>query len=346
MKTEMDMGSRAVAVSGLAKYFDTSRPWLNRLLEGAPKQVMRAVDDVSFSIERGKTLALVGESGCGKSTVARLLVGLHQATHGEIRVFGQDIGVVKTKAGKALRQKIQMIFQDPYASLNPRWRIKRIIAEPMLEHQLVQGEAEIEKRVAELIATVGLSTADLNKYPHQFSGGQRQRISIARALATQPDFLVCDEPTSALDVSVQAQILNLMKDLQKNHGLTYLFISHNLAVVSYVADEVAVMYMGRSVEMADKDSIFCAPLHPYTQMLLEAVPDLEMSGKARQAPLGEVSSSSNPSRGCAFQPRCRHAVARCAEERPEMRRVEHTLVACHLAKPQWLNARQSASEGS
>ncbi len=339
MKSVKKIDGPAVEVSQLSKHFDTSRPWLNRLLEGKPKQVMRAVDGVSFSIERGKTLALVGESGCGKSTVARLLVGLYQATDGEIRVLGQDVGTMKTKAGKPLRQKIQMIFQDPYASLNPRWRIKRIIAEPLVEHKLIRNKKDIEQRVAELIVIVGLSVADLNKFPHQFSGGQRQRISIARALATQPEFLVCDEPTSALDVSVQAQVLNLMKELQSKQGLTYLFISHNLAVVSYVADEVAVMYMGRIVEMGDKSTIFSAPLHPYTEMLLEAIPDLEMTGKERSVTTGEVSSTSNPVAGCAFQPRCRYAVERCKAERPEARRIGSATVACHLAEPGWLAER-------
>ncbi|MGH8034215.1 MAG: ATP-binding cassette domain-containing protein, partial [Lysobacterales bacterium] len=239
-----------VHASDLAKTFDVSAPWLNRVLERQPRQLLRAVDGVSFDIARGQTLALVGESGCGKSTVARLLVGLYEPTRGGFEFDGQDAhAAFKTAEGRKLRRRIQMIFQDPYASLNPRWTVENIIAEPLREHDILTDRAALKERVGELLKSVGLSPLDRPKYPHQFSGGQRQRISIARALATQPEFLVCDEPTSALDVSVQAQVLNIMKDLQRQQGLTYLFISHNLAVVRHVSDQVGVMYLGRLVEL-------------------------------------------------------------------------------------------------
>ena len=245
-----------VRAHDLARTFDVSAPWLNRVIERKPRQLLHAVDGVGFEIEKGKTLALVGESGCGKSTVARLLVGLYEPTRGGFSFDGQDAhAAFKGKGARAMRRRIQMIFQDPYASLNPRWLVQDIIAEPLREHGLITEAAALKARVGELLTSVGLSPQDMAKYPHQFSGGQRQRISIARALATEPEFLVCDEPTSALDVSVQAQVLNIMKDLQKKQGLTYLFISHNLAVVRHVSDQVGVMYLGRLVELADKQQL-------------------------------------------------------------------------------------------
>jgi peptide/nickel transport system ATP-binding protein len=225
-----------------------------------------------------------------------------------------------------------MIFQDPYASLNPRWKVLDIVGEPLREHGLVDDKAALHKRVGELLLQVGLAAADVEKFPHQFSGGQRQRISIARALATQPDFLVCDEPTSALDVSVQAQVLNIMKDLQRKHGLTYLFISHNLAVVRHVADQVGVMYLGRLVELADKATLFAAPRHPYTRMLLDAIPDIHMSGRARTPVQGEVPNPLNPPSGCSFNPRCPHANERCRTERPAQLSFKGVLVACHAVE--------------
>jgi peptide/nickel transport system ATP-binding protein len=322
-----------VQVRDLAKVFDVSPPWLNRLVERKPRQWVHAVDGVSFAIDRGKTLALVGESGCGKSTVARLLVGLHAPTRGDVRFDGQATDATRNAAElRALRRRMQMIFQDPYASLNPRWKVLDIVAEPLREHGLVvhrQGIAETRARVVELLLSVGLAAADCEKFPHQFSGGQRQRISIARALATQPEFLVCDEPTSALDVSVQAQVLNIMKDLQRSRGLTYLFISHNLAVVRHVADQVGVMYLGRLVEVSDKADLFSRPRHPYTRMLLDAIPDIAMSGRARTPVQGEVPNPLNPPSGCAFHPRCPHANARCSAERPSLTLVHGVQVACH-----------------
>jgi len=328
-----------VEVTDLAKTFDVSAPWLNRVVERKPRQFVHAVDGVSFTIEKGKTLALVGESGCGKSTVARLLVGLYQPTRGTVRFDGQATDVARDAGElRTLRRRMQMIFQDPYASLNPRWKVLDIVGEPLREHGLATRSKskdtgdEMHARVAALLLQVGLAAADTEKFPHQFSGGQRQRISIARALATQPEFLVCDEPTSALDVSVQAQVLNIMKDLQRERGLTYLFISHNLAVVRHVADEVGVMYLGRLVERAHKSELFANPRHPYTRMLLDAIPDIHMSGRARTPVQGEVPNPLNPPTGCAFHPRCPHANARCSSERPALNAFKGIHVACHAVE--------------
>jgi peptide/nickel transport system ATP-binding protein len=314
-------------VENAGRDFDVSRPWLNRVIEGEPRRSLRAVDDVSFSIRKGETLGLVGESGCGKSTVARMIVGLHPPSRGRIVFDGADLA---DPASAPLRRRMQMIFQDPYASLNPRWRVRAIVAEPITAHGLVADRATLAARVAELLTQVGLSPEDGDKYPHEFSGGQRQRISIARALSSNPEFLVCDEPTSALDVSVQAQILNLMKDLQDRLGLTYLFISHNLAVVAHIATRVGVMYLGRLVEIADAKQLFERPRHPYTRMLIDAIPDLQMTGKARIPVAGEVPNPLDPPAGCAFNPRCPHADERCRSERPAL----HILAsggaaACH-----------------
>lgn len=319
-----------VVAHDLAKTFDVSAPWLNRMIERKPRQMLNAVDGVSFEIERGKTLALVGESGCGKSTVARLLVGLYEPTRGGLTFDGQDAhAAFKSNDAKAMRQRIQMIFQDPYASLNPRWTVDNIIGEPLKEHGLISDAEELKARVAELLKSVGLSPLDMVKYPHQFSGGQRQRISIARALATAPEFLVCDEPTSALDVSVQAQVLNIMKDLQRERGLTYLFISHNLAVVRHVSDQVGVMYLGRLVELADKHTLFGNPQHPYTKMLLDAIPKMHDTGRARTPVQGEVPNPLNPPSGCTFHPRCPQATDICRAERPVLRDFKGIKIACH-----------------
>jgi peptide/nickel transport system ATP-binding protein len=327
------MTAPLVQVKDLAKVFDVSAPWLNRVVERKPRQFVHAVDGVSFSIERGKTLALVGESGCGKSTVARLLVGLYQPTRGDVRFDGQPTDAAQNAATlRTLRRRMQMIFQDPYASLNPRWKVLDIVGEPLREHGLAKDDDALRSKVGALLLQVGLAAADAEKFPHQFSGGQRQRISIARALATQPEFLVCDEPTSALDVSVQAQVLNIMKDLQKSHGLTYLFISHNLAVVRHVADQVGVMYLGRLVELADKAELFAKPRHPYTRMLLDAIPDIHMSGRSRTPVQGEVPNPLNPPTGCSFHPRCPHANARCSQERPALTVFHGVQVACHAVQ--------------
>ena len=331
---EAQQNSQALVIArDLAKTFDVSAPWLSRVVEGKPRQLLKAVDGVSFEIERGKTLALVGESGCGKSTVARLLVGLYEPTCGGLTFDGQDAhAAFKSSDAKAMRKRIQMIFQDPYASLNPRWTVGAIVGEPLHEHGLIKDDQELKNRVAELLNSVGLSALDMSKYPHQFSGGQRQRISIARALATAPEFLVCDEPTSALDVSVQAQVLNIMKDLQRERGLTYLFISHNLAVVRHVSDKVGVMYLGQLVELADKHVVFDNPQHPYTRMLIDAIPKMKDTGRARTPVQGEVPNPLNPPPGCSFNPRCPLANARCKTERPVLKDLHDIKIACHAVE--------------
>ena len=337
----MASGDVLLELSGVSRTFDVSPPWLNRVLERKPRVLLRAVESVDLAIRRGETLGLVGESGCGKSTVARLITGLYPPTRGTIRyegvvLAGEGAEAADRAAQRRARRGMQMIFQDPYASLNPRWRVADIVAEPLRVQQSGLAADAIEARVGALLAQVGLAAVDGVKYPHQFSGGQRQRLSIARALATHPEFLVCDEPTSALDVSVQAQVLNLMKDLQRKLGLTYLFISHNLAVVRHISDRVGVMYLGRIVELAPKHALFSDPRHPYTRMLLDAIPDLEMTGRARTPVAGEVPNPLNPPGGCTFHPRCPHAAARCRSEVPVLRRVEHgggaSEVACHAVE--------------
>ena len=315
-----------VQARDLRRVFDVSKPWLNRVIERTPREYLRAVDGVSFDIRRGETFALVGESGSGKSTVARMVVGLLPPSAGDVSIDGVSMSDPK-QAGlrKPLRRRIQMIFQDPYASLNPRLRVDGIIAEPIRAFDLIAGERDIRARVGELLRLVGLHPDDGIKFPHQFSGGQRQRIAIARALASEADFIVCDEPTSALDVSVQAQILNLMRDLQDRLGLTYLFISHNLAVVRHMADRIGVMYLGRIVELAEGRELFSHPRMPYTRMLLGAVPDLAMSGRARIAVSGEIPNPIDPPSGCTFHPRCPEVFDLCRREVPPLIQG----VACH-----------------
>ena len=314
-------------VAGVTHEFDVSLPSLQRVLSGESKRFLRAVNDVSFDIANGTTLSLVGESGCGKSTIARLCVGLYTPKRGEIRFEGMTLAEARKQGG--VRRQMNMIFQDPYASLNPRWRVTDIIAEPIRTFGLEKDASSVRRRVEWLLAQVGLAPSDGDKYPHEFSGGQRQRVSIARALSSEPVFLVCDEPTSALDVSVQAQILNLMRDLQRRLGLTYLFISHNLAVVRHMSDRLGVMYLGRIVELGDADTIFRRPLHPYTRLLLDAIPDLDHIGRARTPVGGDVPSPIAPPPGCAFHPRCPLANARCHEEVPAVVEADGILVACH-----------------
>jgi peptide/nickel transport system ATP-binding protein len=318
----------------LARFFDVSRPALARLVAREGRRTLRAVDGVSFDIPKGRTLSLVGESGCGKSTVARLVVGLYRATRGEIRFDGTNVTdpAARGTGRGSIRRRMQMIFQDPYASLNPRWRVGDTIAEPLRAFGEAGGRAEQQDRVAKLLREVGLSPLDSQKFPHEFSGGQRQRISIARALASQPEFLVCDEPTSALDVSVQAQILNLMKELQAEFGLTYLFISHNLAVVRHMSDVVGVMYLGRIVETAPAERVFTTPRHPYTRLLMDALPDIGMTGRMRTPVGGEVPNPINPPSGCHFHPRCPLANDRCRRESPALQDAAGTLVACHAVE--------------
>jgi peptide/nickel transport system ATP-binding protein len=321
------------AAQDLARSFDVSRPLLQRLLAREGRRHLRAVDGVTFAIPRGTTLSLVGESGCGKSTVARLAVGLYAPSRGRVLFDGTELA--EARRDPRQRRRMQMIFQDPYASLNPRWRVRDIIAEPLTAFGLLPDAATRRDRVAALLAQVGLAAADGDKFPHEFSGGQRQRISIARALSSNPEFLVCDEPTSALDVSVQAQILNLMQELQRSLGLTFLFISHNLAVVRQVSDRIGVMYLGRIVEQAASETLFRQPRHPYTRALLAAIPDLEMTGRARIPVGGEVPSPIDPPTGCAFHPRCPLANDRCRAEAPLSRVLPDapgTQVACHAVE--------------
>jgi peptide/nickel transport system ATP-binding protein len=324
------MTLEAIAIS---HYFDVSRPLLQRLFTREPRRSLRAVDDVSFEIAPGTTFALVGESGCGKSTIARLAVGLYQPSDGDIMFENQQLS--SARAQPALRRRMNMIFQDPYASLNPRWRVSDIVAEPIRTFRLATRPNEVRGRVGSLLANVGLTVRDGDKYPHEFSGGQRQRISIARALASEPDFLVCDEPTSALDVSVQAQILNLMRDLQQRLGLTYLFISHNLAVVRHMADHLGVMYLGRIVEQGPAELIFQRPRHPYTRLLLDAIPDLEQIGRARTPVGGEIPSPIAPPPGCTFHPRCPLVRDRCRVEKPAVVKIEQVQVACFAVQEGW-----------
>lgn len=329
----MNDANALVMVSDLSRIFDVSKPWLNRIIERETRKYLRAVDRLSFSIQRGETFALVGESGSGKSTVAKMVVGLLPPSTGHITIEGIDL-TDAAHAGELrnLRRRIQMIFQDPFASLNPRWRVEKIVAEPIAAFGLEAGRAAIAERVGKLLKLVGLDPSDGSKYPHEFSGGQRQRICIARALASKPDFIVCDEPTSALDVSVQAQILNLMKDLQDEFGLTYLFISHDLSVVRHMASRIGVMYLGRVVEIAEAKQLFRAPRHPYTRMLLDAVPDLDMTGKAHQQIEGEVPNPISPPAGCTFHPRCPFANARCRTEIPTAITTPSGLTACHAVE--------------
>jgi peptide/nickel transport system ATP-binding protein len=328
-----DAARPMVALHGVGRDFDVSKPWLTRLIEAAPRQLLQAVDNLSLEIRRGETAGLVGESGCGKSTVARLIVGLYTPSRGYIEFDGNRQTPRAGAWSAEVRRRMQMIFQDPYASLNPRWRVADIVAEPIRAQGWAIHRQDLRARVAELLTQVGLAPRDGEKYPHEFSGGQRQRISIARALSSAPEFLICDEPTSALDVSVQAQILNLMQELQDRLGLTYLFISHNLAVVSQMATRVGVMYLGRLVELAGTQTLFSRPQHPYTRMLLDAIPDLEMSGRPRTPVAGEVANPLDPPSGCAFHPRCPHANPRCRVERPELKGWrDGTLVACHAVE--------------
>ncbi len=321
------MPDALIEFAGVTHRFALSSSFLARFTPGSRPQTLRAVDDVSFGIVPGTTLSLVGESGCGKSTIARLAVGLYRPSAGEIRFAGRNLAATRGEA--RTRRRLNMIFQDPYASLNPRWRVRDIVAEPLRTFRMAHSDRSLRERVNALLVQVGLSVADGERYPHEFSGGQRQRISIARALSSEPDFLVCDEPTSALDLSVQAQILNLMRELQERLRLTLLFISHNMAVVRHMSDRVGVMYLGRIVEIGPADSVFRRPRHPYSRMLLDAIPDISMVGRARTPIGGEVPSPIDPPSGCPFHPRCTFANDRCRVERPAYTQAGDALAACH-----------------
>ncbi|MCK0168280.1 ATP-binding cassette domain-containing protein [Jannaschia sp. S6380] len=316
-----------VSVQNLSRVFDVSKPWLNRLIERLPKRHLTAVSDVSFDIPERTTYALVGESGSGKSTIGKMVVGLLRPSEGRVEIEGVDL-FAETDADtiERIRSDIQMIFQDPFASLNPRWRVGDIITEPVTARG--GDTAGLAER---LLEQVGLAAEDAKKYPHQFSGGQRQRICVARALASEPKLIVCDEPTSALDVSVQAQVLNLMSDLKDEHGLTYLFISHDLTVVRHMADTIGVLYLGRLVEEAAPEDLFTNPAHPYTAMLIDAAPRLDAFGREVEPPEGEIPDPTDPPPGCAFHPRCPLATDICRRDRPPLAPFGAGRVACHHA---------------
>ncbi len=319
-----------VRVEGLKQHFPITRGILRRQVG-----TVRAVDGISFEIYRGETLGMVGESGCGKSTTGRAILKLNRPTEGKVYLDGIDLGDLEGKKLREMRRRMQMIFQDPYASLNPRMTIGRIIGEPLQIFNLVSRK-ERKGRVQELMELVGLNPQFADRYPHEFSGGQRQRVGIARALALQPDFIICDEPISALDVSIQAQVVNLLEELQQRFGLTYLFIAHDLAMVRHISDRVAVMYLGKIVELTDQAALYENPLHPYTQALLSAVPipDPKIESQRQRTILtGSLPSPSDPPKGCNFSTRCPVAVAHCHEVEPELREVSpgHQ-VACHLVE--------------
>ena len=320
-----------VRVENLTKHFPITSGIIFDRVVGA----VRAVDGVSFEIQKGETLGLVGESGCGKTTVGRTLLGLYPATSGKSIIDNLSVHESKGADLMLIRRKAQMIFQDPYASLKPRWTVNSIISEPLRVHKLMASQKERDDRVKELLELVGLNVRHMNRFPHEFSGGQRQRIGIARALASDPLFIVCDEPISALDVSIQAQVVNLLEKLQDHLGLTYLFVAHDLSMVRHICDRVAVMYLGVMVETAERDELYEKPRHPYTQALLSAVPlpdPRKERERKRTILVGDVPSPINPPSGCRFHPRCPVAVARCKTEGPEWREIapgHHT--ACHLA---------------
>ena len=315
------MSDTLVETRELCKYFKT------------PRGSLHAVDGVNLTIKRGTTLGVVGESGCGKSTLGRLLLRLLEPTSGSIFYDGRDIMKLGRAEMKRMRMKMQMIFQDPYASLNPRMSVSQIIAEPIIDNHLIPNKAQMDERVRELMDIVGLAQRFINTYPHELDGGRRQRIGVARALSVSPEFIVCDEPVSALDVSIQAQILNLLMDLQDNMGLTYVFITHDLSVVKHISDEIVVMYLGQCVEQVKSSELFSRPMHPYTQALLSAIPipDLSTRGRKRQILSGEIKSPINPAPGCRFYPRCPRRCEKCLEPGPKLREIEPGhLVSCVL----------------
>jgi len=329
-RTPMTTDNVLMQVKDLVKHFPINQGIILQRQVGA----VRAVDGISFDVHKGETLGLVGESGCGKSTTGRTVLQLYRPTSGTVNFDGVDLVALKGDALRKMRRKMQMIFQDPYASLNPRMTISEIIGEPLIVHHVASGK-DVEQRVENLLELVGLSPTFANRFPHEFSGGQRQRIGVARALALQPSFIVCDEPISALDVSIQAQVVNLLEELQTQFNLTYLFIAHDLSMVRHISDRVAVMYLGVIVELASRDEIYRSPLHPYTQALLSAVPIPDPFAEAQRKRVilqGDVPTPTNPPSGCRFRTRCPIAQAACAESRPEFRELKPGhFVACHFA---------------
>lgn len=324
-----------IQVKNLKKYFPIQRGIIFQRTVGAVK----AVDGISFDIARGETLGLVGESGCGKSTTGRTVLGLYTPSEGDIKIDGLNVATATGEARRTIRRKAQMIFQDPFASLNPRWTVNAIVGEPLRVHKIITNDKERSERVAELLEMVGLSRNHVNRFPHEFSGGQRQRIGIARALASDPAFIVCDEPIAALDVSIQAQVINLLEHLQNQLGLTYLFIAHDLSMVRHICNRVTVMYLGVAMELAERDTLYENPLHPYTQALLSAVPipDPKTARKRQRIILeGDVPSPLNPPPGCRFHTRCPIAQPHCQQYEPEWREVapQHW-VACHEVDPKF-----------
>ncbi len=311
----------------LKKYFPVKSGILNRKI-----QYVKALDGVNFEVYQGEVFGIVGESGCGKSTLGKVICNLEEKTSGEIYIGDQEISSLTKREMRDLRKKIQMVFQDPYASLNPRMSIRDIVAEPLIIHKLAQGKEEIDKKVVEFLRMVGLDSYHAQRYPHEFSGGQRQRIGIARALAVNPEIVIADEPVSALDVSIQSQVLNLLTELKRDLNLTYIFIAHDLSVVEHISDRIGVMYLGNFVEIADKYELYKNPLHPYTQALLSAIPIADPTSKKERIILkGSIPSALNPPSGCKFHTRCRHAMDICKIDVPQKKEVgENHFVFCHL----------------
>lgn len=328
-KREKVLGEPLLQIENLKTYFDVSGGMFSK------KQYVKAVDDISFQIRRGETFGLVGESGCGKSTLGRTIVKINRPTAGRILYEGKDVMKLSAEEERDFRKKVQMIFQDPYASLNPRMTVGEIIREPMDIYHIFETKEEREARVVELLQIVGLKPDHIRRYPHEFSGGQRQRISIARTLALNPDFVVCDEPISALDVSIQAQIINLLQNIQEEMGISYLFVAHDLSMVNHISDRIGVMYLGHMMEIGESDELYRDPMHPYTKALLSAVPipDPDVAKRRQRIHLqGELPSPINPPSGCPFRTRCPLADGKCAEERPGLRQVGNRMVGCHKVK--------------
>ncbi len=321
------MSEAILKVKNLKTYFDVTKGLFS------PKQIVKAVDGVSFEVQENETFGLVGESGCGKSTLGRTIVKLYDPVDGEIDFNGKDIATIKGKELKTYHKEMQMIFQDPYASLNPRMTVGEIIKEPMVIHKIYETEKEMEDRVVELLKIVGLKPDHIRRYPSEFSGGQRQRIGIARSLAVNPKFIVCDEPISALDVSIQAQVINLLKNIQKEMGLSYLFIAHDLSMVKHISDKIGVMYLGSMMEIGPSNDVYHRPLHPYTRALLSAIPipDPDIAKKKQRIILeGEIPSPINSPQGCPFCTRCSQATERCFKERPQPIKIGERSVSCFL----------------